>query len=78
MKLEDKLEIFKAQTQNVRELISAKVHLNRSINCSLRSNNNVSVNIHTKLLALTFCAWSEANFLKLIHTPKDLILIIDT
>ena len=69
---EDKLNIFKAQTQNVRELLVAETHLNRSINHALRSNNCSSAKMHTKVLSLIFCAWSEANFSKLIHTPHGL------
>lgn len=63
------LQIFKAQTENVRELEKAWRHLLRTINRELIADNHVSAAIHTKLLALVFCSWSEANFLKLIHTP---------
>ena len=66
------LEIFKAQTENVRSLEKAWKHLLRTINEELVSDNLVSVAVHTKLLALVFCAWSEANFQKLIHTPHSL------
>jgi hypothetical protein len=63
------LEIFKAQTQNVRELDSTWNHLLRTINRELIKDSFVSANFHTRLLALVFCSWSEATFSKLIHTP---------
>lgn len=63
------LIIFKSQTENVRALNKAWTHLLRSINRELSDDNLVSCAIHTKALALIFCAWSEASFLKLIHTP---------
>jgi hypothetical protein len=69
MERSDQLQVFKAQTQNVRELEKAWGHLLRSINRELVRDNLVSAALHTKLLALVFCAWSEANFSKLIHTP---------
>lgn len=63
------LIIFKAQTENVRALNRAWTHLLRTINRELSNGNLVSAASHTKALALIFCTWSEANFLKLIHTP---------
>lgn len=65
----DQLEIFKAQTQNVRELDATWRHLLRTINNELIKDNITSVNYYTRLLALVFCSWSEAIFSKLIHTP---------
>lgn len=69
MQRSDQLEVFRAQTANVRELEKARRHLQRSINRELAKKNLVSAGLHTKLLALVFCSWSEANFSKLIHTP---------
>jgi len=63
------LKIFQAQVKNIKELDVAWRHLKRSINSDLVSNNPVSARIHTKNLALVYCAWSEAVFSKLIHTP---------
>lgn len=63
------LKIFNAQTANVRELQKAWKHLNRAINHDLKNDQIESAKLKTKLLALVFSAWSEANFLKLIHTP---------
>lgn len=63
------LSVFKAQVENVRELDAAWTHVKRSINRDLVKGNQSSVRLHTKLLTLVYCAWLEANFSKLIHTP---------
>jgi transcriptional regulator of heat shock response len=65
----DQINIFKAQTENVRDINKTWKHVQRSINHELVCDNLTSASVHTKLLALVFCAWSEANFSKLIHTP---------
>lgn len=65
----DKLNVFKAQTKNVRKLESSFKSLNRSINTYLRKGDMNSVHQHTLLLALVFSAFSETKFSKLIHTP---------
>lgn len=65
----DQLAVFKAQTSNVRELESAWKHLQRTINSNFIKDNDKSAKLHTKMLALVFSAWAEANFSKLIHTP---------
>ena len=41
----------------------------RAINRDLARNSFASANLHTKLLALIYSAWSESAFLKVIHTP---------
>lgn len=63
------LTVFKAQTENVRSLNQAIKQIKRAINASLRSSDFTSANVQTKILALTFSAWAEARFSKLIHTP---------
>lgn len=74
MDSKSKLCVFKAQTQYAKELLSAQKQLNKSINNALRKNDSPSAKIHTKVLALIFCAWAEANFSKLIHTPYGFTL----
>jgi len=61
--------IFQAQTANVRSLISVQKRMLRQANQALRLGNLAELDMHTKLMALLFCAWSEANLSKLIHTP---------
>lgn len=63
------LEVFKAQVNNVRTLDQAIKHINRAINHALRTGDKSSADVHTKILTLTFSAWAEARFSKLIHTP---------
>ena len=63
------LEVFQAQTANLRNLEQGWKHIKRGIHRDLLANNNASVELQTKLLALAYCAWSEAAFSKLIHTP---------
>jgi hypothetical protein len=69
MNRSDQLNIFRAQTANVRDINKTWKHLQRTINNELACDNLTSASVHTKLLALVFCAWSEAIFSKLIHTP---------
>lgn len=74
MQEEQRLEVFRAQTENVRELERTWKHVNRQLNGLLLANNHTAVHINTKLLALVYCALAEALFSKLIHTPKGLTL----
>jgi hypothetical protein len=64
-----KLSVFRAQVANVRSLQTAMLEVHRSANASLRSNHKAAVEAFTKVYALLFCAWAEANFSKVIHTP---------
>ena len=64
-----KLAIYRSQVGNVRALESSIKHLRRSINFGLRSNQAPVVESFTKFYAVAFCAWAEANFSKVIHTP---------
>lgn len=63
-------EIFKAQTENVRELDKAWKHINRTINEAYRSDNRTLASFQTRMLGLVFSAYAEAMFSKLIHTPS--------
>jgi len=69
---QQKLQVFQAQTENVRELERAWNHLNRQINALILQKNGKSVEIMTRLLALVYCALTEATFSKMIHTPYSL------
>lgn len=64
-----RLEVFEAQTQNVRELDQARKQITRTINEALRRDNKASAKAQTKILVLVYSAWSEALFSKIIHTP---------
>ncbi|KKX26706.1 hypothetical protein [Rhizobium sp. LC145] len=70
----DRLAVYAAQCANVHALEIARRQLRRSTNDALRTGNSVSADVHTKSLALVFCAWVEASFSKTIHTPKGFSL----
>ena len=63
------LEIFEAQTENVRALDSAHRQLRRAVNVALRRRDKPAIDLQARLLALVFCTWSESTLSKLIHTP---------
>lgn len=69
-----RVDVFRAQTKNVQELERSWTHINRQVNALLLTKNSVAVHIHTKLLALVYCALAEALFSKILHTPKGLTL----
>lgn len=66
--------IFIAQVKNTRELDTAIKMIRRAVHVGLRSGNAVHANVQTKVLAQVFCAWAEANFLKVTHTPHGFTL----
>lgn len=74
MQEQQRVEVFRAQTTNVRELERTWKHINRQINGSLLANNLTAVQVNTKLLSLIYCALAEALFSKILHTPKGLTL----
>lgn len=65
-------DIFRAQTENVRELDAAWHHINRTINDALRADNTKLASFQTRMLSLVFCSYVESTFSKLIHTPHGL------
>lgn len=70
----DRNDVFAAQTENVRVLEQAWKHINKTINFAYSSDDFSSAEIHTKLLAQVYCAFAEAVFSKIIHTPYGLTL----
>lgn len=64
-----RLTVFQAQTQNVRALRTAIKQVHRNVNASLRARDASSASTYTKIYSVLFCAWAEANFSKLVHTP---------
>jgi hypothetical protein len=61
--------VFKAKVENVRALETSIRQIRRNINFSLRRNESSIASSLTKAYAILFCAWAEANFSKLVHTP---------
>ncbi|WP_447722945.1 hypothetical protein [Edwardsiella tarda] len=74
MQESDRNNIFAAQTKNVRALEQAWKHINKSINAAYSCGDISSAEIHTKLLAQVYCAYAEAVFSKVIHTPDGLCI----
>jgi hypothetical protein len=64
-----RLAVYNAQTKNVQELSKVRKQINRAINNALKRGDKVAEQALTKSMALVFCAWVEANFSKVIHTP---------
>lgn len=69
-----RLQVYQAQTENVKALNQVRIQINRTINYALRRGDVVSTQVQTKMFALIFCVWVEANFSKLIHTPYGFTL----
>jgi len=68
----DRNDVFAAQTINVRALEQAWKHINKAINAAYSGGDSAAAEIHTKLLAQVYCAYAEAVFSKVIHTPNGL------
>ncbi len=62
-------ELYKAYVNNVREFITTEQELRRTINIGLKKNKYGAVERLTKLYALLYSTFSEANFMKMILTP---------
>jgi hypothetical protein len=68
----DQLAIFKAETENVRRLDGARRQIRRTIQNALRRGDTPAEDAHSVVLALLYCAWLEALFVKITHTPYGL------
>lgn len=64
--------IYILQSRNVRKLLKVKTSLLRDINRNSKLNNISDVEIKTKMYSLLYSAWSEAQFVQILHTPKAL------
>jgi hypothetical protein len=67
---EEIFELHKLQSANVRKLTQVKDSLNKDINFYLRKSDHFQVELKTKLLALLYSAWSEAQFIQIVYTPS--------
>jgi hypothetical protein len=74
MDQQEKLQVFNAQTANVRRLESAGRQIRRSIHHAIRRSDAASEKAHSLVWALLYCAWLEALFSKLVHTPYGFTL----
>ena len=62
--------IYMLQSENVRHLVKVLHSLNREINAYIQRNNDHEIAQRTKILALVYSAWSEAQFLQIAFTPN--------
>lgn len=60
---------YQAYVSNVKDFLVAEKDIRRTINRALRSNNQLTVQVQTKIYALLYSTFSEANFMKMILTP---------
>ena len=67
---EEIFELYKLQSRNVRKLNQVKKSLVKDINLYLKKTDDFQVEIKTKLLAVLYCAWSEAQFIQIVYTPS--------
>lgn len=64
------LAIYKAQSRNVRHLKQVIQSFKRDINSDIRRGKVFQVETKTKLLALLYSAWSEAQFVQIVYTEN--------
>lgn len=64
------LAIYMAQSENVRHLKRVIDSYRRDINRDLRKSNDFQINAKTKIMALLYSAWSEAQLLQIAYTPN--------
>lgn len=62
-------DIFVLQSRNVREIKKHRLQLRRDLNRSCRRNDEAGLRAKTLLYALLFSAWSEAQWIQILHTP---------
>jgi len=62
--------IYILQSENVRHLGKVLNALNRDINRSIEQSNEFELQYRTKIIAFVYSAWSEAQFVQIIHTPR--------
>lgn len=65
----DTYKFYLAYVINVRDFLTAATEVKRTINRSLKTNKSLTVTVQTKVYALLYSTFSEANFMKLILTP---------
>ncbi len=64
------LEIYIAQSENVRYLSKIIVEMQRDIKVAIRNSKDFQVEVKTKMLALLYSTWSEAQFIQLVYTEN--------
>ncbi|MGJ1436074.1 hypothetical protein [Sphingobacterium siyangense] len=61
--------IYQAYVSNVRDFLFAECEVRRTLNRALKSGRLNSVKVQTKIYALLYSTFAEANFTKMVLTP---------
>jgi DNA-binding transcriptional MerR regulator len=64
------LKIYVAQSENVRYLFQIIEEIKRDIKVAIRNSKDFQVEVKTKMLALLYSTWSEAQFIQLVYTEN--------
>lgn len=62
--------MFNIQSENVQYLRKIINILNKDINNAIKKSDLVQIEMKTKILALTYSAWSEAQYTQILYTPN--------
>lgn len=68
----DTLPFYQAYVVNVNDFLLAESEIRRAINRAIKSGKPLTVSVQTKIYALLYSTFSEANFMKMILTPHGL------
>jgi hypothetical protein len=60
---------YQAYVVNVKDFLTAETEIRRIINRALKSNKQNTIKVLTKVYALVYSTFAEANFMKMILTP---------
>ncbi len=63
------ISVYKAQTKNVKYANKIYKHFMAQANSLIRCNKEFELSYVTSILQVTYCAYAESLFLKIIHTP---------
>ncbi|MDX8123095.1 hypothetical protein SKZ59_15030 [Janthinobacterium sp. GMG2] len=63
-------DLYMLQSTNVRALGATLNSVSKDINFCIKKNDDFQVSLKTKILALIYSAWSEAQFLQITCTPS--------
>lgn len=61
--------VYQAYVSNVRDFLFAECEVRRTLNRALKSGRRNSIKVQTKIYALLYSTFAEANFTKMIFTP---------
>ncbi|EHQ26486.1 hypothetical protein [Mucilaginibacter paludis] len=61
--------LYQAYVTNVRDFLLAETEIRRLINRAMKGGREQTVNVQTKVYALIYSTFAEANFIKMVLTP---------